>query len=142
MALLAVIAFFDFHARDSSRTVMTFYTVADGKSLVEERLVKKTESGDIEMKVTGYVDEVLLGPLSPGAAGFFPVTTVQSCIVSDRTAYIGLPLSVVLAGTRNADDRLTVDTARSFNTLKKDIGRNFRDLKDIVLFIEGREVVP
>jgi hypothetical protein len=142
MVLLAVIAFFDLRARDSSRMVMTFYTAADGKSLVEERLMKNTESRAIEMKVTGYVDEVLLGPLSPGAAGFFPVATVQSCVVSDGTAYIGLPSSVGLAGTRNADDHLTVDTARSFDTLKKDIGRNFRDLKDIVLFIEGREVVP
>jgi hypothetical protein len=140
MVLLGAACFVDFLARDSNRMLMTFYTVADGNDLVEERMVKNAENRDIGAQMRYYVDEILLGPLSYGAAGFFPVVTVQSCTVSGGTAYIGLPSPVVWAGVKNAEDRLTVDTVRSFETLREDIGRNFRSLKNVVLFIEGKEI--
>jgi hypothetical protein len=139
MTLLAAFAFFDFWGRDSSRMMMTFYTVVDGKDLIEERTVKNADNQDTGAKVTRYVEEVLLGPLSRGAAGFFPVATVQSCIASGDTAYIGLPSPVVWAGIKDAEDRLTVNAARSFNKLKEDIKRNFRSVNNVVLFIDGRE---
>jgi hypothetical protein len=140
MVLLAAAAFTDFWLRDSSRTVITFYTAADGRDLIEERIVKNAAGRNTEALVTGYVNEVLLGPLSYGAAGFFPGAAVQSCVVNGETAYIGLPSSVTLAGVKNTEDRLAVDTARSFGTLENDIKRNFRRLKHIVFFIDGREI--
>jgi hypothetical protein len=139
MVLLAAAAFVDFQIRDSSRMMMTFYTVADGNDLIEERIVKNTGDRGVNTQVRLYVNETLLGPLSYEAAGFFPIAMVQSCMVNGKTAYIGLPSQVALAGVKDDEDRLTVDTVRSFDTLKKDIGRNFRSLQNIVLFIDGRE---
>jgi hypothetical protein len=141
MIVLAVAAFLDFRTRDANRMVITFYTVAGGRSLVEERLVNKIAHRYLSVEVADYVNEILLGPLSSGAAGFFPAATVQSCVVSDGTAYIGLTSSVALAGVKNIEDYLTVDTVRAFDTLKKDIRQNFHGLRNVVLFIEGREVV-
>jgi hypothetical protein len=139
MTLLAAFALFDFLGRDSSRMIMTFYTVADGKDLIEERAVKNADHEDTSAKVAHYVEEVLLGPLSHEAAGFFPIANLQSCIVSSDTAYIGLPTPVVWAGIKDAEDRLTIDAARSLDTLKEDIKRNFRSIENVVLFIDGRE---
>jgi hypothetical protein len=139
MTLLVAVALFDFWNRDSSRMSMTFYTVADGNDLIEERTVKIAGDQDTGAKVMRYTNEILLGPLSHKAAGFFPVATVQSCIVTGDTAYIDLPSPVVWAGIKDAEDRLTVDPARSFAKLKEDLLRNFRNLKNIVLFIDGRE---
>jgi hypothetical protein len=135
-----VIAFLDFWGRDASRMMMTFYTIADGKDLIEERTVSNTGNQDMDAKVARYVDEILLGPVSYKAAGFFPVTAVQSCMANGDTVYIGLPSAAVWAGIKDAEDRLTVDTARSFDRLREDIKRNFRSLQNVVLFIDGREI--
>jgi hypothetical protein len=140
MVLLAAAAFFDFQIRDSSRMVMTFYTAADGNDLIEERIMKNAGDRNIDAQTRLYVDEILLGPLSHGATGFFPVVTVQSYVANGETAYIGLPSPAALAGIKNAEDRLTVDAVRSFDTLRNDIKRNFRNLQNVVLFINGREV--
>jgi hypothetical protein len=140
MTLLVAVAFLDFRERDASRMMMTFYTIADGKDLSEERTVKNTGNQDMDAKVTRFVDEILLGPISYKTAGFFPVATVQSCMVNGDTVYIDLPSPVVWAGIKDAEDRLTVDPTRSFDRLKKDIKRNFRSLKNVVFFIDGREI--
>jgi hypothetical protein len=142
MVLLAAFAVGDFFLRDSSRVLMTFYTVADGQNMVEERVVKNTDERGLDARVRRYVEEVLLGPMSHGAAGFFPTGTVQSCIVSGETAFIGLPSQAVLAGTSSAEGGYTIDSMRAVDMLKKDIGWNFRQLKNIEIFIDGRETVP
>jgi hypothetical protein len=45
----------------------------------------------------------------------------------------------VWAGTQNAEGSLTVDTERAIGAFRDDINRNFRSLKDVVIFIGGRE---
>jgi hypothetical protein len=139
MVLLAAFAAADVFLRDESRVMMTFYTVADGRNLVEERVMKNVGAEGLAAEVKRYVEEVLLGPISHGAAGFFPVGTVQSCIVDGETVFIGLPAQAGLAGVTGADGGYTVDSMRALETLRKDIGRNFRQLKNIALFIDGRE---
>jgi hypothetical protein len=139
MVLLVIAAFADSYTRGSSRMVMTFYTVADGKDIIEERPLKNAETQDIEPKLSRYVEELLLGPLSYGAAGFFSEAALQSCMVSGETAYIGLSPSAAWAGVKNAEGNLTVDTERALGMFRNDIRRNFRNLKDVVIFIGGRE---
>ena len=139
MGLLAAFAAADFLLRDASRVVMTFYTVADGKPFIEDRVVKNPAARDLDARVRQYVEEVLLGPLSYGAAGFFPVGTVQSCIVDGETAFIGLPSQAALAGVTGAEGGYTIDSVRAVDTLRKDTGRNFRQLRNIEIFIGGRE---
>jgi hypothetical protein len=142
MVLLAAFATADVLSRDGSRAVMTFYTVADGKDLVEERGVKYADARGLDARVRRYVDEVLLGPMSHGAAGFFPAGTVQACIVDGETAFIGLPAQAALAGVTSAEGGYTVDSTRALDTLRQDIGQNFRQLKNIEIFIDGRETAP
>jgi hypothetical protein len=140
MTLLAALAFGDFLVRDSTRMVMTFYTVADGGDLIEERVIKNS-GGDMDVRVRRYVDEVLLGPLSHGAAGFFPVETVEACLVSGETASIGLPLSAALSGV-DSGDGYVIDAARAVGILEQDLRRNFRQLKNIEIFIDGHQSHP
>jgi hypothetical protein len=139
MALLALVAFADFHARGSSRMLMTFYTVADGRNIIEERTINYAEAQNTDAKLRLYIEEILLGPLSHGAAGFFPEAVLHSCVASGEIAYIGLSSSAVWAGTQNAEGSLTVDTERAIGAFRDDIKRNFRSLKDVVIFIGGRE---
>jgi hypothetical protein len=139
LALLVLGTFADFFVRNSSRMLMTFYTVVDGRDLIEERIVKNIEDGDMSAKVRRYAEEMLFGPLSHGAASFFPSETVQSCVVSGETAYIGLPPSAVLAGVKDSQDVLTVDAVRAIGLFKEDIKRNFQRIKNVAIFIDGRE---
>jgi hypothetical protein len=142
MVLLSAFAAADVLLRDESRTVMTFYTVSDGRNLVEERTVKNAGARSLDTEVKRYVEEVLLGPMSHGAAGFFPVGTVQACIVDGETAFIGLSAQAALAGVTGPEGGYTVDSMRAVDTLREDIGRNFRQLKNIEIFIDGREAAP
>jgi hypothetical protein len=139
MVLLAAFAVADVLLRNASRVVMTFYTVADGNDLIEERVVKRADARGLDAEVRQYVEEVLLGPLSHGAAGFFPIGTVAAGMVDGETVYIGLPAQAAWAGVGSAEGGYAVDSMRALDTLKKDIGRNFRQLKNIEIFIDGRE---
>ena len=139
MGLLAAFAAADFLPRDESRVVMTFYTMADGRNVIEERMMKNPAAQGLDARVRRYTEEVLLGPLSHGAAGFFPAGTVEACIVDGETAFIGLPPQAALAGITDAEGGYAIDSMRAVDTLRKDIGRNFRQLKEIELFIDGRE---
>jgi hypothetical protein len=139
MVLLILAAFTDFCVRGSSRMVMTFYTVADGRNSIEERTVNYADARDIDAKLGLFIEEILLGPLSHGAAGFFPEAALQSCMMRGGTAYVGLSSLAVWAGVKNAEGSLTVDTDRAIGALRDDIKRNFRSVKDVVVFIDGRE---
>jgi hypothetical protein len=137
MVLLAACAVADYIVRDSSRMVMTFYTLVDGKDVIEERLVRN--AGGEEDEVRRFVEEMLLGPLTPGAAGFFPLEPAQSCVLEGDSVFISLPPAAVWAGVKDAEGVLTVDGGRAAGALARDIKRNFRHLKNIGIFIDGRE---
>jgi hypothetical protein len=139
MAIVTGCALIDYYVKhDSSRMVMMFYTIVDGKDIIEERIVKNADGK--EGRVRRFVDEVLLGPLTPGAAGFFPPGPAQSCVLEGDSVFISLPPGAVWAGVKNAEGVLAVDGGRAAGTLVRDLKRNFRFLKNVELFIDGREM--
>jgi hypothetical protein len=133
IGLLGVFAIYEFLSLGLARRTFVFYTVNDGKIVVEDRMLKHSESR--EMDITRYTEETLLGPGSPDLLPLFPRdTALKSLIYRDGTVYIDFSEAAAMPP---AEGGQTLD---NFRTLFGGILRNFSYVKDIRFFIEGRSV--
>ena len=82
-----------------------------------------------------YVEEALLGPISPDSALLFPrETRLHSFMFRDSTVYADLTESAIFPMDGNDS------TYNNLLTLNEGIRRNFSNVKDVRLFIGGNEV--
>ena len=92
-------------------------------------------SPDRETDIRRYVDEALLGPVTPDLAPLFPrETRLVSFMYRENVVYADLSDSAVLPLPGSWD------IFRSLLTLNEGIRRNFPQVKDVRLFIGGNEV--
>ena len=133
LVFLCLIALLDFFHLGLVRRTFLFYYGSEGKPVVEDRLLRR--SGERELDIRRYVDEVLLGPVSPDLAPLFPrETRLHSFMYRDGVVYADLTESAALPPVEGGV------VFRSLLTLNEGIRRNFSHVRDVRLFIGGNEV--
>ena len=133
LVVIFLIALGEFLYSGLARRTFVFYTNKEGNTVVEDRLLRR--SSDRETEIRRYVDEVLLGPVSPELAPLFPrETRLYSFMYREGVVYADLSESAALPPPEGGS------VFRSLQTLKEGVYRNFSDIKDVRLFIGGNEV--
>ena len=133
LLIIGIVAFVEFFNLGLVRRTLVFYSIIEGNVVVEDRMLKR--SSDRETSMRRYMEEALLGPVSPGLALLFPRDTrLNSFMFRDSVVYADLSESAALP----LDG--TLDVFSRISTLKEGVKRNFSYVRDIRLFIEGNEV--
>ena len=136
MALIALIALGDFLYSGLVRRTFVFYSIIEGNTVVEDRMLRR--SGDRETDIRRYVEETLLGPVSPDSAPLFPrETRLHSFMFRESVVYADLTESAALPPP---DTEGGGDVFRNLLTLNAGLRRNFSHIKDVRIFIGGNEV--
>ena len=133
LVLISLFALGEFFHSGVARRTFVFYSSIGGNKVVEDRMLYR--SRDRETDIRRYVDEALLGPVSPHLEFLFPrgtrLNTLMyrgSVVYADLTEYAALPL---VAGG---------DVFHSLLTLNEGIRRNFSSVRDVRLFIGGNQI--
>ena len=133
LLIIGLAAVGDFLSLGIVRRTFIFYTNMEGAVVVEERMLRR--SADHETDVRRYLEEALLGPLSPDTAPLFPrETRLHSFMYRDAVVYADLSESAALPVGEGGD------VFRGLLTLNEGIRRNFSHTRDVKLFIGGNEV--
>jgi hypothetical protein len=131
LLVLGILALNEFLQAGLVRRTFVFYSLRDGEPVVEDRMLKV--STDREEDLRRYVEEALLGPVSPDAAPLFPrETRLRSLLFRDDIVYADLSESAALPYPDGGESR------RDFFTLYRGIKRNFPYIRDVRLFVGGR----
>jgi hypothetical protein len=132
LVLIALLAFIEFFSAGLVRRTFLFYSVLEGTTVVEDRMLRRSSSKETDIR--RYVDEVLLGPVSPDLVLLFPrETRLRSLMLRDGVVYADFTQNAAVPPEG-------VDLFRSFLTLNEGIRRNFSSVKDVKLFIGGNEI--
>jgi hypothetical protein len=132
IAALSLFALWEFLDSGLVRRTFVFYSIRDGEMTVEDRMLKRSPSRETDIQ--RYVEEVLLGPVSPNSAPLFPrETRLSSFMYRDGVVYADLSESAVLAPPEGGD------VYRGFLTLNRGVKRNFPSVKEVRLFAAGKE---
>jgi hypothetical protein len=132
--VVCLVALGDFLHSGLVRRTFVFYSILEGNTVVEDRMFHR--SGDRETDIRRYVEEALLGPVTPDSAPLFPrETRLNSFMYRDGAVYADLTDSAVLPPPGGS-----WDVFRSLLTLNEGIRRNFSFIKDVRLFVGGNEV--
>jgi hypothetical protein len=148
LAVLAVIATFEFFALGLARRTFIFYAGDSGIATVEERLLrvprgKRLFSPLREVDITRYVEETLLGPVSPNALPLFPKETrLNSLLYRNGVVYADFSAEAALPPTEGALISGALSPNRevftNMETLHSGIKRNFPFVREIHFFITGK----
>ncbi|GHU55735.1 hypothetical protein FACS189442_3660 [Spirochaetia bacterium] len=130
LLLLGIFAFAEFMVLGLVRRTFVFYSINNRSMVVEDRMFKRSK--DRELDIGRYVEEVLLGPVSPDSEPLFPrETRLRSLLYRNGVVYADLSESAALPLAEGGD------VFRNFRTLNEGIRRNFSYVKDVRLFTAG-----
>ncbi|GHV71689.1 hypothetical protein AGMMS49928_24640 [Spirochaetia bacterium] len=133
LALLLIFALVEFAFLGLVRRTFVFYSGMDGSTTVEDRMLPRSASRELD--ITRYVEEALLGPVSPDSAPlFFPEARLVSLLYRDGVVYADLSETAALPPPGEGDLFLNL------LTLRQGIRRNFSYIKEVKLFISGHEM--
>jgi hypothetical protein len=133
LILLCAIALADYLSADFVRRTFVFKEMDTGQDRIEERMIMRTESR--EGDISRYVEEVILGPLSPGTVPLIDRNArLEALLLRGNAVYLDLSEEAVIpqAGSGILD---------SFEVLRGEITRNFPFVKRVRIFIAGNEIV-
>jgi hypothetical protein len=131
LAIPAVAALIEFFTLGLARKTFVFYDIDSGFATVEDRMLQKT--GQQEIDITRYVEDVLLGPVSPKSLPLFPKETrLRSLLYRDGVVYADLTEDAVLPLPEGSE------VFQNFKTLYAGIKRNFSFVRDVRFFIAGK----
>ena len=134
LVILGLVAFFEYNAAGLARRTFVFYAVDGGALAVEGRSLKRANSPEQDIK--RYLDDALLGPVSPGLLPLFSgIPRLESLIYQDGVVFADFSRDAALPPEGGWLDR-------SFYTLYSGVRRNFPYVKDVRFFIEGRAAYP
>jgi hypothetical protein len=132
LILIALAALTEFLVTGLVRRTFVFYSALEGEVAVEDRMLHRSYSSETDIR--RYVEEVLLGPVSPDLDPLFPrETRLNSLLYRDGVVYADLTADAALPAERG-------DVFQGFLTLNEGIRRNFAAVTDVRLFIGGAEV--
>jgi hypothetical protein len=150
LAALAITALIEFFVLGLARRTFIFYTRDSRVASVEERFLKRSSSREID--ITRYVEEALLGPVSPNSLPLFPPETrLLSLLYRDGVVYVDLSEEAALPAVLPTVDNLLLagsslsgspvqngEVFASLETLYSGVKRNFSFVKDLRFFIAGK----
>jgi hypothetical protein len=132
LLLLGFFAYREYADSGLKRRTFVFYSLSDGKSVVEERMLAESDSP--ELNITRYVQDALLGPATPDTALLFPKETkLRSLLFREGVVYVDLSEDAALPSPEEGD------TFQNFYTLNLGIRRNFDFVTGVRFFISGNE---
>jgi hypothetical protein len=132
LILIGLVALVEFLVSGMVRRTFVFYSSLEGDAAVEDRMLHRSSSGETDIR--RYVEEVLLGPVSPGLDPLFPrETRLRSLLYREGIVYADVTTDAALSAGPGG-------TFRGFLTLNQGIRRNFPAVKDVKLFIGGNEI--
>ena len=130
LLVLSIAAVVEFFYMGLARRTFVFYTIDSGKIVVEDRMLKKSSSREIN--ITRYVEEALLGPVSRDLLPLFPRDArLKSLLFRDGVVYADLSPDAALPPEEGGD------ALDNFRTLYAGILRNFSFVRDVRFFIAG-----
>ena len=131
--VLIVFAIIEMGRSGLSRRTFEFFTFDNSSSVVEDRMLHKAPV--LEDDIKNYVNELILGPVSLDYAPLLTKgTKLRSFMYRDRVVYADFSKEAALhvQGGQPLFD--------SFITLNQGIRRNFNDVLEVKLFVNGNEV--
>jgi hypothetical protein len=132
LILIGIIALGEFFISGLVRRTFVFYSNIEGGAVVENRMLRRSSSRETD--INWYVDEVLLGPVSPDSDPLFPQETrLESFMYRGGVVYVDLSEAALFPPEGG-------DLFRSFLTVNEGIRRNFSFVKDVKILIGGNEV--
>ncbi|MDR2096434.1 MAG: hypothetical protein LBP76_13105 [Treponema sp.] len=133
LVFLGVFAWRQYQNITLVRRTFVFYTALQNNTVVEDRMHPHAETPEDDIKF--YIEEALLGPVSPDLAPLFPrETRLCSFMYRDGDVYADLSESAALPEGNG-------DVMRSLFTLYAGIKRNFPSTGAVKLFIMGNKVL-
>ncbi|MDR2519228.1 MAG: GerMN domain-containing protein [Spirochaetaceae bacterium] len=124
----------------SARRTFVFYAIGDNRLMVEDRMLPRLASE--ELAIQRYVEEALLGPVSPRAAPlFYKEARLRSLLYRDAVVYADLSEEAALPALEEGRPK-DGEVLRSLHGLDAGIRRNFPAVQEVRLFINGRRVLP
>jgi hypothetical protein len=133
IVILAAAAISEFFILGLARRTFVFYTISDGIIVVEDRMLKRTESKEDD--IIRYTEEMLLGPVSPDLLPLFPrETRLKSLLFRNGVVFVDFSTEASLPPIEGGR------TLNNFRTFYAGILRNFSYVKDVRFFIEGNAV--
>ena len=130
IGILVIAAIVNFYNLGLARRTFVFYTLDDGKIVVEDRMLKHSASREDD--IIRYTEEMLLGPVSPQLLPLFPRgTMLNSLLFRDGVVYVDFSQNAALPPEGGGS------IYNSFRAYSSGIIRNFPYVRDIRFFIEG-----
>ncbi|MDR2343537.1 MAG: hypothetical protein LBD86_03295 [Spirochaetaceae bacterium] len=130
--LLVLAASADYFAHGLVRRSFVFRLIDTGQDIVEDRMLRSEDSR--ETNIRRYVEEALLGPLSPEAEALFDSGAKPGAVLlRDGDVFIDFSEEAALPP-------LSGRLADKFRILDAGIRRNFPFVRDVRVFIAGQEV--
>ena len=132
LGMLGLFALIEFRSLGLVRRTFVFYSDIGKQVEVEDRMLRRAESPETDIR--RYVEEALLGPVSPHLAPLFSrETRLHSLLYRGGVIYANLSETAVLPPEGG-------DAFQNLLTLKEGILRNFSFVQKVKIFVEGREV--
>jgi hypothetical protein len=158
LVILALAALMEFFVLGLARRTFVFYDIDRGIAIVEERMLrvsqeKSTHSLAREIDITRYVEEALLGPVSPNSLLLFPKETrLCSLLYRDGVVYLDLSEDAALPPLESLSwggallqsppfQGASLQSGVVFTNMKtlyRGIKRNFPFVRDVRFFIAGK----
>ena len=133
VGILLLAAILEYFYLGLARRTFVFYTMSDGVVVVEDRMLKHSQSR--EGDIIRYVEEALLGPVSPNLLPLFPGgTRLNSLMYRDGIVYADFTSNAAMPPIEGGN------TLQNFRTLYAGILRNFSFINDVRFFIEGNVI--
>jgi hypothetical protein len=131
LGILGLVALTEFFVLGLARRTFVFYAIDDGKITVEDRMLRRSPLR--EANITRYVEEALLGPVSPDLLPLFPrETRLQSLLYRDGVVYADFSEDAALPPPEGGG------ALQNLQTLYGGIRRNFPFVRDVRFFIAGK----
>jgi spore germination protein GerM len=133
VGIFGIVALSEFLFFGLARRTFVFYTIDDGIIVVEDRMLKHSNSK--EGDIIRYMEEMLLGPVSPELSPLFPVETrLKSLLYRNGVVYADFSEDAIFPPIEGGS------ILSNFRTLHTGILRNFSYVKDVRFFIEGNPI--
>jgi hypothetical protein len=134
LVFLAGFAIFELSNSGFVRRTFEFFTFERGTAVVEDRILPKSPSKELDIE--RYVGTALLGSVSLDLAPLFtPGTKLRSLLYRDGVLFADLSEIAALPIQGNRD------VVQCLETLEGGIRRNFPYVSEVVLFIDGNQVI-
>lgn len=137
LTLCLIVSLLSWRARDTGVRRVFIFERGEVKSIGKPRqamevrfLVRDSAKGSVR----AYVDDLVLGPITHGLNPLFaPGARADACFVRGGVLYVDLNDAVLNVNSHSSAIEMGIEL------LKKNVLRNFSDIKEVCVFVGGTE---